>query len=210
MARRLGLALATFSLSLSLLNSPAHAMLNGGGQATSSKFLWSVAAGLFLTVKTALESYGFSEVLAQFQSIDDTQDKLAEISSSECTPVCESNVALNNVGLKKAKIASGATMGFGALSIASNVGVGGAMLFGVAPIEAALFTVIPSGVTFIASLFSNGYLWNLDINYQDGLPKENTDALKESESKGIYPLVSNGIFGLPGAVALCWMRLNAR
>jgi hypothetical protein len=129
-----------------------------------------------------------------------------------CTGVCQSNTNHFVKGLKSAKIAAIFSGFFLATSIVSDIWGG---VFSVRSGKkdnmeaAAIISAALSGLSFITLLATNGYLWNLSLWHEQGVPQDTISALSEAINSGIYPLVAAGIVGLPCACVLCVMLASA-
>ena len=155
------------------------------------------------------------DVVALQQELEQRRDILAVPldynQTIVCTGVCQSNTNHFVKGLKSAKIAAVFSSYFLAISVVSDIGGGFSVRSGKKDNmeTAAIISAALSGLSFITLLATNGYLWNLSLWHEQGVPQDTISALSESINSGIYPLVAAGIVGLPCACVLCVMLASA-
>jgi hypothetical protein len=200
-------SLAATSTALAIKNSQ-DASLNSGSADKQQGSTYVFVLGFL--AKLVLDGVAFQQELEQRQDI--LAVPLEYNQTIVCSGVCQSNTDHFVKGLKSAKIAAIFSGFFLATSIVSDIWGGFSSCPGGKKNNmevAAIISAGLSGLSFIALLATNGYLWNLSLWHEQGVPQDTVSALSVAMNSGIYPLIAAGIIGLPCACVLCVMSASA-
>lgn len=155
----------------------------------------------FLT-KLGIDAFALYQVLDQMDALDGLSEALRQ-DTSPCQGVCQSNMDHFVTGRKNSYIVSCGTAFTTSLTVLADCwGIKNVIYSGKDWESPLAFSMAGSGFSFITGLWQNAYLWNLSFSHQDQIPEPITEALSKAISEGLYPLIANGIIGLPGSCVL--------
>jgi hypothetical protein len=162
---------------------------------------------MFFLSKLILDGVALNESVEQREKTYDISSLLHN-STQPCEGVCQTHTDSFVKHLKSTKILVNVATGVIAANILFDIYAGvnsltkGGKKFD--DFEGLLIgAIFFSGLSFISLLGVNGNLWDLALWYQAGIQEEVISALFVAMNEGIYPLISSGIVGLPGAVLFC-------